>query len=105
MMVCSHRTEARSPRARDKRNAIGAATKDRSAPSLVCANAVPSAKAAVAKKSETVKPMAAAVPTTSRSRINGPNQQERSLESIRVGPQAYTLACEEASPDEPHTEE
>jgi len=39
------------------------------------------------------------------SAINGPNQQERSLESIRIRPNAYTLACEEASPDEPHTEE
>jgi hypothetical protein len=42
------------------KNAIGAATKDRSAPILVSANALPPAKAPVAKNSETVNPMAAA---------------------------------------------
>ena len=39
------------------------------------------------------------------SAINGPNQQERSLGSIRPGSHAYTLASEEASPDESHAEE
>lgn len=52
---------------RDAISARGAAMKLRSAPIFVSASASPPGKAAVAKKSETVNPIAATMPTTTRS--------------------------------------
>jgi hypothetical protein len=53
----------RSRITRDTIRATGAATKLRRAPILVSASALPAGNAAVAKKSDTVKPIDAAIPT------------------------------------------
>jgi hypothetical protein len=57
---------------RETTRASGAATKLERAPILVWASAGPSGKAAVAKNNETVKPIAAATPTTRRSLCRRP---------------------------------
>ena len=52
---------------REARSASGAAVKLRSAPIFVSARAAPDGNAAVAKNRETVKPIAAVMPMTTRS--------------------------------------
>ena len=65
---------ARTREKSTRTTAIGAATKLKSAPIFVSASAAPAGKAAVAKKSETVNPIAATTPTTNRSlSVGGPD--------------------------------
>jgi hypothetical protein len=84
---------------RDASRAKGAATKLRSAPNFVSASAVPPGKAAVAKKSATVKPIEAATPTTSRSPNRRPGGRPgRATTTEDGGPTTQVPAAEAAAP-------
>ena len=65
--------------------ASGAATKLRSAPIFVSARATPAGNAAVAKNRDTVNPIDATTPTTSRSPIRSPGGRLAPARRARVG--------------------
>ena len=75
--------------------ANGAATKLRSAPIFVCVSAAPLENAAVAKKSDTVKPIDATQPTRIRCRIVKPDgsraPRERAAVENRTIPTGFPI--------------
>ena len=98
----SRRSNLPTPINHATRNASPAALKLSSAPILVSANAAPAGNAAVAKNSDTVKPIAAITPTTTRSEVLSPAGKSRARQARHPGEEhdAERLADQQAGEHE-----